>query len=254
MFPFSTIPPRLRNIHDGVQRKDHKALPDTLIHCRSICNKYCIGMATIRRLEDKDVRSIFECLHEGRPPPPRLSFQIVPVGPNGLKLSPPSYEFPGTHPVESFYCGLRPSKDVYSLKDLIQLPIQMVCMFYYVLVLSRRAAISHRHHHTCSTLFGESHRYLLKRAHGRCRVHSFLNRRQFNNDTATPKAAQSIAVDRAVRSGRYTLETERKIPNTDCYMCTSLSRINTGSGAFVSPTRLIIMCFSHTDTIRQSVQ
>ncbi|GKY93081.1 hypothetical protein MPSEU_000276400 [Mayamaea pseudoterrestris] len=60
-------------------------------------------MATIRRLEDKDVRSIFECLHEGKPPPFRLSFQIVPVGSNGLKLSPPSYEFP-----DGLYVLLRP--------------------------------------------------------------------------------------------------------------------------------------------------
>jgi hypothetical protein len=52
--------------------------------------------ASVRRLEDSDVRAVFECLHEGRPPPSHLSFRIVPVGPNGLKLSPPSHEFPGT--------------------------------------------------------------------------------------------------------------------------------------------------------------
>jgi hypothetical protein len=53
-------------------------------------------MATIRRLSDTDVRAIFESLHGNSPPPPHLEFQIVPVGPNGLKLSPPSYEFEGT--------------------------------------------------------------------------------------------------------------------------------------------------------------
>jgi hypothetical protein len=52
--------------------------------------------ASVRRLEDSDVRAVFECLHERRPPPPHLPFRIVPVGPNGLKLSPPSHEFPGT--------------------------------------------------------------------------------------------------------------------------------------------------------------
>lgn len=53
-------------------------------------------MATIRRLSDSDVRSIFESLHHNHPPPPHLKFRIVPVGSNGLKLSPPSYEFEGT--------------------------------------------------------------------------------------------------------------------------------------------------------------
>lgn len=52
-------------------------------------------MATIRRLSDKDVRSIFESLHHSRPPPAHLKFQIIPVASNGLKLSPPSYEFEG---------------------------------------------------------------------------------------------------------------------------------------------------------------
>jgi hypothetical protein len=52
-------------------------------------------MATIRRLSDADVRSIFESLHGSKPAPSHLKFQIVPVGPNGLKLSPPSYEFEG---------------------------------------------------------------------------------------------------------------------------------------------------------------
>jgi hypothetical protein len=82
-----------------------------LAHTHSTSRHMLSGMATIRRLEDKDVRAIFECLHEGRPPPSQLSFQIVPVGPNGLKLSPPSYEFPGTwkqlaiHSITGFtYC------------------------------------------------------------------------------------------------------------------------------------------------------
>jgi hypothetical protein len=54
-------------------------------------------MSTIRRLSDDDVRAIFESLHGDQQPPPDLKFRIVPVGPNGLKLSPPSYEFEGTN-------------------------------------------------------------------------------------------------------------------------------------------------------------
>lgn len=49
----------------------------------------------IRRLSDSNVRSIFECLYSNKPPPADLQFVIVPVGPNGEKLSPPSYEFDG---------------------------------------------------------------------------------------------------------------------------------------------------------------
>jgi hypothetical protein len=54
-------------------------------------------MTTIRRLSDDDVRSIFESLHGGSPPPSHLNFSIVPVGQNGLKLSPPSFEFEGKY-------------------------------------------------------------------------------------------------------------------------------------------------------------
>ena len=53
-------------------------------------------MATIRRLSDLDVRAIFEAVHQNRPPPSHLEFRIVPVGPDGLKLSPPSHQFEGT--------------------------------------------------------------------------------------------------------------------------------------------------------------
>ena len=63
-------------------------------------------MTTVRRLSDSDVRGIFESLHGGMmPPPPHLQFQIVPVGPNGLKLSPPSYEFE-----DGLYVLLKPEK------------------------------------------------------------------------------------------------------------------------------------------------
>jgi hypothetical protein len=51
--------------------------------------------SVIRRLSDTNVRAIFECLYKGTPPPPELPFLIVPVGPTGEKLSPPSFEFEG---------------------------------------------------------------------------------------------------------------------------------------------------------------
>jgi hypothetical protein len=59
----------------------------------SLMNQNTIPM---RRLSDADVRSIFESLHHGTAPPNHLRFQIVPVGPTGLKLSPPAFEFEGT--------------------------------------------------------------------------------------------------------------------------------------------------------------
>lgn len=55
-----------------------------------------MNMATFKRLADKDVAAIFDSLHFGKEPPAHLDFHIVPVGPTGLKLSPPSYEFEGT--------------------------------------------------------------------------------------------------------------------------------------------------------------
>lgn len=51
---------------------------------------------TIKRIPDNDVRAIFECLHENKPLPEHINFSIIHVGPNGQKLSPPSYEFKGT--------------------------------------------------------------------------------------------------------------------------------------------------------------
>jgi hypothetical protein len=52
-------------------------------------------MATLKRLNDDDVRAVFECLHSNASllPPQHLPFRIVPVGVGGHKLSPPSYEF-----------------------------------------------------------------------------------------------------------------------------------------------------------------
>ena len=52
-------------------------------------------MATSKRLADENVIEIFDCLHSNKIPPSHLKFTIVPIGPNGLKLSPPSIEFEG---------------------------------------------------------------------------------------------------------------------------------------------------------------
>lgn len=61
---------------------------------------------TVRRLSDADVRAIFECLHDAHPVPSHLNFSIVRVGPNGLKLSPPSFEFEGTAAAPRIYMCL----------------------------------------------------------------------------------------------------------------------------------------------------
>lgn len=53
-------------------------------------------MATVRRLSNQDVMNIFDCVHNNRAPiQRRLMFKIVVVGPHGMKLSPPSYQFEG---------------------------------------------------------------------------------------------------------------------------------------------------------------
>ena len=61
------------------------------------------GLATVRRLADEEVRSVFEAMHHGRPC--ALDFTIVPVGTDGLKLSPPSFEFS-----DGLYVLMKPAK------------------------------------------------------------------------------------------------------------------------------------------------
>ena len=68
-------------------------------------------MNTIRKLNNEDVRAIFESLHDKKPPPPGLKFQIVPVGPEGLRLSPPTYAFDGTFCID--ICGLLRTNNIY---------------------------------------------------------------------------------------------------------------------------------------------
>jgi hypothetical protein len=50
----------------------------------------------MRKLSRSDVRAIFESLlDKTKHPPAHLNFQIIPVGPKGLKVSPQRYEFEG---------------------------------------------------------------------------------------------------------------------------------------------------------------
>lgn len=50
-------------------------------------------MSCARRLADIDVETIFSCIHLNKLPPTALTFRIVFVGSDGLRLSPPSYNF-----------------------------------------------------------------------------------------------------------------------------------------------------------------
>jgi hypothetical protein len=61
--------------------------------------------ATLRRMQDEDVRAIFEYLHQKAPPPVHLKFKIVPVGP-GEALSPPEFEFAGMNIFNLEYVNL----------------------------------------------------------------------------------------------------------------------------------------------------
>ena len=52
--------------------------------------------ATARRLSNENVKAVFDCVRNNRPPPADLPFHLVNVGPEGSTLSPPSIEFDGT--------------------------------------------------------------------------------------------------------------------------------------------------------------
>ena len=83
------------------------------VECKQFarCSRLKESSTVIRRLSDSDVRSIFESLHHSKPPPPNLPFSIVRVGPRGLKLSPPSFEFPGRLNVSMRACrSFRPAE------------------------------------------------------------------------------------------------------------------------------------------------
>jgi hypothetical protein len=48
-----------------------------------------------KRLTEPDIQAVFRCLWSNQQPPKRLEFRIIRVPQNGLKLSPPSFEFDG---------------------------------------------------------------------------------------------------------------------------------------------------------------
>ncbi len=53
-------------------------------------------MTTLRRLSNDDVKNVFDCIYNNmKPLDEKLMFKIIVVGPTGMKLSPPSYEFEG---------------------------------------------------------------------------------------------------------------------------------------------------------------
>jgi hypothetical protein len=87
-------PTRLLSPGNKNSNKNHAASMSSSNNS-STGNSNSSSSSTVRRLSDTEVRAIFECLHSERPVPTHLKFQIVPVNSNGLKLSPPSYEFQG---------------------------------------------------------------------------------------------------------------------------------------------------------------
>ena len=50
---------------------------------------------SMRKLSVDDIKKVFNCVHSNEVPPEHLKFQIIVVGSNGQKLSPPPYEFEG---------------------------------------------------------------------------------------------------------------------------------------------------------------
>ena len=58
---------------------------------------------SIRRLSINEVKSLFDCIYKNKFPPKDLQFKIVLVGSNGLKLSPPSYEYKGETDSREFF-------------------------------------------------------------------------------------------------------------------------------------------------------
>jgi hypothetical protein len=50
-----------------------------------------------RELTEEEVLSIFEHVHHNHSLPPDLKYQVIPVDPNGSKISPPRFNFSGTH-------------------------------------------------------------------------------------------------------------------------------------------------------------
>jgi hypothetical protein len=71
-------------------------------------------MTTLRRLSNDNVKTIFDCVYNNKKPDDeKLMFQIIVVGSNGMKLSPPSYEFE-----DGLYILLKPLKKTKNEKCL----------------------------------------------------------------------------------------------------------------------------------------
>jgi hypothetical protein len=75
----------------------------TSLHARSTSKRSpsrSPGSVSVRRLENKEVRAIFECLHQHGPQhdplPEYLKFKVVMGVLNGKRLSPPPFEYKGT--------------------------------------------------------------------------------------------------------------------------------------------------------------
>ena len=87
------------------------------------------NMATVRRLSDEDVQHVYDCIYENKLPPSRLLFHIIPVGHDGLRLSPPSHQFD-----DGIYILLKPSKDDrvdHSIEKYVPSNLKsLVCMKY----------------------------------------------------------------------------------------------------------------------------
>lgn len=65
-----------------------------------------MSSSALRRLSNDDVKTVFDCVYNNKiPSNKKLQFKIIVVGPQGMKLSPPSYEFD-----DGLYILLRPLK------------------------------------------------------------------------------------------------------------------------------------------------
>lgn len=97
-------------------------------------NWLSVRMSSIRRLSDEDVRAIFESLHGDHQPPPHLKFQIVPVGPTALRLSPPSYEFEGEKVLTNSLLFVRRKID----SDFVFISISLQCRWSLCVAQARQ--------------------------------------------------------------------------------------------------------------------
>ncbi len=74
--------------------------------------------ASNRRISINEVKSVFDCVTKNKSPPKDLQFEIVLVGSNGLKLSPPSYEYKGETDSSKFLPSLSNYMDLINFSSL----------------------------------------------------------------------------------------------------------------------------------------